>query len=85
MKTQKNLPKRLLIWAAIVAAVLTIPLVAKFPWDSTDYIAAGAILFGAASTYEIMTRNTGSVLSRRIIGVITIAAVILIWGIIVAN
>lgn len=56
----KNLIKRLGIWSAVIAVILSIPFFTHAPWTSFDYIFGGSILFTAALIYEISTLNIKS-------------------------
>lgn len=76
----KNLPKRLSIWAAVVAAILMIPFVAQMPWSAGDFIFAGVVLFGLATVYELATRNIKNVKYRVIVGAVIVTVLILIWA-----
>lgn len=76
----KNTAKRLSTWAAIVAAILAIPLLARAPWTGSDFVFAGVVLFGSATVYEFATRNTRSTTRRLAVGAAVLAIVVLIWA-----
>lgn len=78
--SKTNITKRLSMWAVVVAAILAIPLLAKFPWTLGDFIFAGAILFGAASAYEITTGNMTNKMHRVAVGAAAAFIVLLIWA-----
>ena len=74
---------RMAPWA-IAAFLLLLPLVAmqftdEVDWDETDFIAMGALLFGACGTYELAARMTGNNAYRAAVGVAVVAAFLLIW------
>ena len=71
---------RLAVWAAIVAAVLMIPLLGRWPWTAFDFIAAGALLFGAALAYELATRNMRNPRRRVAVGIAVAAILLLVWA-----
>ena len=68
------------MWAAIVAALLMIPLLGRWPWTAGDFIAAGALLFGAALAYELATRNMRNPRHRVTIGIAVSAIVLFVWA-----
>lgn len=74
----KNLNKRLSMWAVVVAAILMIPLVAKFPWTIFDFILAGIVLFGSATTYELATRKMTNKTHRIIVAIAVFAFLVLV-------
>ena len=76
----RNTPKRLAIWAAIVAAILMIPLLAKFPWTGSDFIFAGVMLFGSATVYEFATRNMKNSTHRVLVALAVLLVLGFIWG-----
>ncbi len=79
-----TLTKRLLIWAAVVALMLCIPLVAmqftaEVKWDTFDFVFMGVLLFGAASTYELVSSRGSTLAYRGAVGFAGIATVLLVW------
>lgn len=74
----RNLFKRLAVWLVVVAAVLMIPLIARFPWTLGDFIFGFVMLFGAASMYEIVTKDMRSN-ARFIIGVAVGSVLFVLW------
>ena len=80
-----NIAKRLVFWAGLVAAVLMIPLLTNFPWTLSDFVFAGTVLFGAATGYELTVRNMSDRKQRMVVAAGTIAMVIFIWGLAVAD
>ena len=71
-------------WAA-AALVLLAPLVAmqftdEVNWTASDFVFAGALMFGALGTYELTARTTGNTAYRAAAGVALAAAVLLLWA-----
>ncbi|MEE9609926.1 MAG: hypothetical protein V3W19_01675, partial [Desulfatiglandales bacterium] len=66
------------------AFILLLPLLAmqftdEVVWDLTDFAVAGALLFGAGLTYELVARKAGNIAYRAAVGLAVAAALILIW------
>ena len=78
--SERNITKRLSAWTAVVAVILMIPLLANFPWTGSDFVFAGVALFGAASVYELVTKNVTDPNRRLAIGAIVLITLALIWG-----
>jgi hypothetical protein len=77
-------PRRIAAWAAVVALLLLIPLVAmrvsdEWNWDLFDFIFAGTVLFGAALAYELAASRSGTTAYRTGVGVAVVTALILVW------
>ena len=75
---------RIAAWAAVVALILLLPLLAmqftdEVVWGVTDFAVAGALLFGAALTYELVSRMADNIAYRAAVGVAVAAALILVW------
>lgn len=83
--TPSNTAKRLMVWAGVVAGVLMIPLVANAPWTGRDFVFAGGVLFGAALGYELATQNIKNSKHQIIIGAGTVAMVLFVWALAVAD
>lgn len=77
---QKNVAKRLSVWAGIVAAILAIPFFTKAPWTAGDYIFAGVVLFGSATVYEVTTRNIEDSRHRFAVGAAVAFVLMAIWA-----
>ncbi|MBA3633450.1 MAG: hypothetical protein H0W58_11695 [Acidobacteria bacterium] len=79
---QRNITKRLSVWAAIVAAVLMIPLLAKAPWSAGDFVFGAVVLFASATVYELATRNMSNKKHRIAVGVAVLAAIalVIVWA-----
>jgi hypothetical protein len=58
-----RIPWRLIGWA-IPVALLTIPLIAHFPWTLSDFIVAGAMFAIVGGTFELAVRASGNVAYR---------------------
>jgi hypothetical protein len=71
-------------WAAVVALILLIPLVAmqfsdEWNWDLFDFVFAGTLLFGAALTYELVATKGGTTAYRAAVGIAVATALVLVW------
>jgi len=67
------------------AFILLLPLLAmqftdEVVWELTDFAVAGALLFGAGLTYELVTRKADNIEYRAAVGVAVAAALILVWA-----
>lgn len=82
MKTNSkpNILKRLGLWAGVVSGILMIPLLAKFPWTTFDFVFAGSVLFVLATFYELTTRNMTNHRHRLIVGIVVLLLIVLIQG-----
>ena len=81
---KQNITKRLSVWAAVVALILIVPLVAmqftdEVAWDETDFIVAGALLFGTGLAYELVARKGSTIAYRAAVGLALVAALLLVW------
>lgn len=76
---QRNIVKRLSVWALIVAAVLMIPLVAQWPWTGGDFVFGVVMLFGSAVIFELITRKMESKQQRIIVGAIVFVILAALW------
>ena len=70
--------------ALAVACILLLPWLAmqftdEVVWDLTDFAVAGALLFGAGFTYQLVARKAGNIAYRAAVGVAVAAALILVW------
>lgn len=82
---KNNITKRLSIWALVVAGILMIPLLANAPWTVFDFVFAGVILFGAATIFELATKNMKDSTHKIVIGILVAGTVICIWAMAVAD
>lgn len=78
-KNAKNLPQRLGMWALLVAVLLTIPVFARWPWGSEDFVAASIMLFGSASIYELVTLQMSNKTQKLIAGSIIFVILTTVW------
>ena len=63
---------------------LLIPLIAmqftsEVSWAIGDFIVAAILLFGSGYLFEILTKNSDSLVKKAITGVIVLASLILVW------
>ncbi len=85
----QNLTKRLTVWAALVALILTVPLVLTlvgsgvdgegWHWTLFDFVFMGALLFGSALTYELVARKIKNGTYRFAVGIAVVTALVLVW------
>lgn len=80
----QNITKRLTVWAALIALILMIPLVAmqftnEVNWDLFDFVVMGGLLFGVGLAYELVARRSEKTVYRVafIVGIVT--AFLLFW------
>ncbi|RSK47368.1 hypothetical protein [Hymenobacter rigui] len=79
------LPKSLSLVALITGLLLLIPLVAmqftaEVNWTLSDFVVAGALLFGAGTTFMLIARAANSNTYRLAAGVAVLAGLLLVWG-----
>jgi hypothetical protein len=65
--------------ALATALILLIPLLAAPAWSLTDFVTAGALIFGTGLTYVLVARKAGNIAYLFAIGVALAAAFILVW------
>jgi peptidoglycan/LPS O-acetylase OafA/YrhL len=75
--------KNIIRIALVTAFILLIPFLAmrftsEVNWDETDFILAGALIFGTGLMYDLVTRKIGKY--RVAIGIALLAALLLIWA-----
>lgn len=75
----QNLTKRLSVWASIIAAILTVPLLANWPWTGSDFVFAVVALFGSALVYELVARQGSTTTYRTAVGLAVATALLLVW------
>lgn len=75
---RSGIPWRVLGWGG-VAVLLTIPLIARFPWTLSDFIVAGAMLGGSGLVLELLVRVSPNVFYRIGAGFAVLAALGLVW------
>jgi len=66
------------------AFILLLPLLAmlftnQVVWDLTDFIVAGALIFGTGLAYELVARKAGTRAYRVAVGMALAAALLLVW------
>ncbi|MBD3232248.1 MAG: hypothetical protein GF315_00840 [candidate division Zixibacteria bacterium] len=76
--------KNIIRIALVAAFILLIPLLAmqltdEVDWEMIDFAVAGALLFGAGFTYELVARKGSTVAYRAAVGIAVAAALLLIW------
>jgi len=76
-------PWRIAVWG-IPAFLLLLPLAAmqftaEVDWSASDFIVMGALLFGAAGTFDLAARMTDSLACRAGVGVAVVTAFLLVW------
>jgi hypothetical protein len=76
--------RRIAIWAAFVTLILLLHLLAmqvtdQVRWSLADFVMAGAVLFGAGLTYELIAGMTTNISYRAAVGVAVVAALFLVW------
>lgn len=76
---QRNIAKRLSVWAVLVAAMLMIPLLTRAPWTGSDYVFGAVLLFGAASVYEMATRKIDDPSRRLKVGAVVFVVLAFVW------
>lgn len=72
--------QRLSMWAVVVTAILLIPLLARAPWTMFDFVFAGGVLFGAATIYEVATKNRSEKTYRMTVAAVVLIGVLAIWA-----
>jgi hypothetical protein len=81
---ERNITKRLSVWAIVVAAVLMIPLIAmrfttEVNWTAGDFIFGAIVLFGFAAIYEVATRNIVNKNDRIAVAVAVFLVLAFVW------
>jgi hypothetical protein len=71
-------------WAAVVALILLIPLVAmqfsdEWNWNLFDFVFMGTLLFGAGLAYELVAKIGSTAAYRAAVGVAVATAAVLVW------
>lgn len=80
MITQRNIAKRLSMWAIVVAAILPIPLLANAPWTAGDFVFAAVVLSACATVYELATKNMNNAKRRAAVGAAVLFFIFLVIG-----
>ncbi len=76
--------KNIIHLARLTAFILLLPLLAmlftnQVVWDLTDFIVAGALIFGTGLAYELVARKGGTMAYRVAVGIALAAAFLLVW------
>lgn len=76
--------KRIFSLAAVTALILLVPLVAmqltdEVVWTLSDFIFAGALMFGTGLAYLLAVRKAGNLAYRAAIGLALAAMFLLVW------
>jgi hypothetical protein len=74
----RTVPWRLIGWAILVG-LLTIPLIAHWPWSPADFVVAAAIFAIVGGTFELAVRASGNVWYRSGAATALAAAFLLVW------
>jgi hypothetical protein len=69
------------VWgvALATALLLLIPLLANWPWTPSDFVFAGALIFGTGLTFVLVASKAGETAYRAAVGVALAAAFLLVW------
>jgi hypothetical protein len=59
--------------------LLLIPLLANWPWTPSDFVFAGALIFGTGITYVLVASRAGKIAYRAAVGVALVAGFLLVW------
>lgn len=65
--------------ALATAFILLIPLLVAPAWTLSDFVVAGAVIFGTGLTYVLVARKAGNIAYRAAVGVALAAAFLLVW------
>jgi hypothetical protein len=84
VNSMQDMTRRLIVWAAAVALLLLVPLVAmqvtgEVNWDLFDFVFVGAALFGVGLAYELIARQSRTAVYRVAFAVGLVAAFLLFW------
>lgn len=75
---KRKIPWRLIGWAVPVG-LLTIPLIANWPWTAADFIVAAAMFAIVGGTFELAVRASGNRAYRGGAAVALATAFLLVW------
>lgn len=84
MNADHSLFKSIAYMAIATGALLLIPLIAmqfsaEVVWSLSDFIFAGALLFGTGLSYKLITRKSGEIAYRAAVGFALFTGLFLIW------
>ena len=63
----------------VPALLLTVPVIAQFPWTASDYVVMAVMLFGSVALYELIARTSRNLAYRGGAAVAVLAAFLLVW------
>ena len=69
---------RIARWS-VPAVLLTVPVVANFPWTTSDYVIMAVLLFGSVGIYELIARTSRNMAYRAGAAVSVLTAFLLVW------
>jgi cation transport ATPase len=80
----RNIKKRLSVWAVIVVVLMQVPLIAmqfttEVNWTAGDFVFAFVLLFGSALFYELATRNMKNSNRRIAVGLVIFMILAFVW------
>lgn len=76
--TNSIIQKNIFRIALGTAGILTIPLLASWPWTLSDFVIMGILIFGTGLAYELITKRVDKKY-RVAIGVALAVAFLLVW------
>jgi peptidoglycan/LPS O-acetylase OafA/YrhL len=81
---EKSMRKIIVQITIVTALVLLVPFVAmqfseEVDWDLFDFVAIGALVFGAGLAYRLLVRNESSSVKKIVIGIALVVVFLLIW------
>lgn len=79
-----NILKKIIVWAAVVALILLVPLIAmqfteEVNWDIFDFVLMGVVLFGVGLVYELVAMRSEKIVYRVAFGIGLMGAFLLFW------
>jgi hypothetical protein len=75
----RNTYRSVLSVALATALILLVPLLAAPAWTLSDFVTAGALIFGTGLAYVLVARTGGNIAYRLALGVALAAAFLLVW------
>jgi hypothetical protein len=75
----RNTYRSVLGIAVATAFILLIPLLANWAWTLSDFVTAGALIFGTGLAFVLVARKGGNIAYRMAVGVALAAAFLLVW------
>jgi hypothetical protein len=71
--------KNIIRIALVIACLLLIPVIGKWPWTSFDFVFAGVLLFGTGLAYILIASRAKSTQYRFAVGISVVTALLLVW------